>query len=304
RRVEIEGVPAPAAAKGSDTGVNRVDPGFFRGFGAPVLAGRTFTAADLDTTANTAVVNRAFVRDLLGGASAVGRRVRYADVGEDGREPHPNPWLEIVGVVGDLETNSVDEEHVAARLYQPLRADGTAGALLTLYVPRGVPANFTARLREVAAGVDPTLRVGEVRTLDSMNRQQVQLVQLVGLGLGLVMLSVLLLSAAGIYAMMSFTVTQRRKEIGIRSALGAQPRRLLAGLFRRAAWQLALGVGVGVGIAFLMDIASDGEMMGVRGAVAVPAVAVVMLVVGLLATFGPARRGLRIEPSEALRAEG
>ena len=61
---------------------------------------------------------------------------------------------------------------------------------------------------------------------------------------------------------------------------------------------------VGVGIAFLLDLASDGEMMGVRGAVAVPAVAGVMLVVGLMATFGPARRGLRIEPSEALRAEG
>jgi len=304
RRVEIEGVAAPGAAKGHKTGVNRVETDFFRVFGAPLLAGRVLTPADLDTTVNTVVVNRAFVRDLLGGGNAIGRHVRYADVGERGREPHPNPWLEIVGVVGNLEANEVDEEHVAARLYQPLRADGSAGALLTLHVPRGAPANFTARLREIAAGVEPTLRVGEVRTLDSMNKQEVQIVQLVGLGLGLVMLSVLLLSAAGIYAMMSFTVTQRRKEIGIRSALGAQPRRLLAGLFRRAAWQLALGVGVGVGIAFLLDLASNGEMMGVRGAVAVPAVAVVMLVVGLLATFGPARRGLRIEPSEALRADG
>jgi ABC-type antimicrobial peptide transport system permease subunit len=152
--------------------------------------------------------------------------------------------------------------------------------------------------------VDPTLRVGEVRTLDSMNKQQVQLAQLLGLGLGLVMASVLLLSAAGIYAMMSFTVTQRRKEIGIRSALGAQPRRLLAGLFGRAAGQLALGVVVGVGLAFLLDRASDGDLMGVRGAVVVPVVAAIMLSVGLLATFGPARRGLRIEPSEALRAEG
>lgn len=304
RRVEIEGVPAPAAAKGHTARVNRVEPDFFRVFGAPVLAGRAFTAADLDTTANAVVVNRAFVRDLLGGASAVGRRVRYADVGEDGREPHPNPWLEIVGVVGDLEANTLDDERVAAGLYQPLRADASGGALLTLYVPRGAPANFTARLREIAAGVDPTLRVGEVRTLDSMNKQQVQLVQLVGLGLALVMASVLLLSAAGIYAMMSFTVTQRRKEIGIRSALGAQPRRLLAGLFGRAAGQLALGVVVGVGLAFLLDRASDGDLMGVRGAVVVPVVAVIMLLTGLLATFGPARRGLRIEPSEALRAEG
>ena len=304
RRVEIEGVPAPAGARGHGTRLNVVEPGFFRVFGAPVLAGRAFTAADLDTTANTVVVNRAFVRDLLGGGSAVGRRVRYADVGEDGNEPHPNPWLEIVGVVGDLEANSVDEERVAAGLYQPLRAGSTGGALLTVYVPRGAPASFTPRLREIAASVDPTLRVGEVRTLDSMNEQQVKLVQLIGLGLALVMASVLLLSAAGIYAMMSFTVTQRRKEIGIRSALGAQPRRLLAGLFGRSAGQLALGVGLGVAIAFLLDRASDGDLMGVRGAVAVPAVAVVMLVVGLLATYGPARRGLRIEPSEALRADG
>lgn len=304
RRVEIEGVAAPQAVKGHKTGVNRVEPDFFRVFGAPVLAGRAFTAADLDTTANAVVVNRAFVRDLLGGGNAVGRRLRYADLDEPGREQHPNPWLEIVGVVGNLESNGADEEHVTARLYLPLHASATGGGLLTMYVPRGAPANFTPRLREIAAGVEPTLRVGEVRTLHSMNKQQAQLVRLVGLGLGLVILSVLLLSAAGIYAMMSFAVTQRRKEIGIRSALGAQPRRLLAGLFGRSAGQLALGVAVGVAIAFLLDRASDGDLMGVRGAVTVPAVAVVMLVVGLLATFGPARRGLRIEPSEALRADG
>ena len=247
RRVEIAGVAAPEAAKGHRTGVNRVEPNFFRAFGAPVLAGRAFTPADLDTTANTVVVNHAFARDLLGGGNAVGRRVRYADVDEPGRESRPNPWLEIVGVVGNLEANQADEEHVAARLYQPLHANATGGALLTLHVPRGAPANFTARLREIAAGVEPTLRVGEVRTLDSMNKQEVQIVQLVGLGLGLVMLSVLLLSAAGIYAMMSFTVTQRRKEIGIRSGLGAQPRRLLAGVLgarpgsSRLAWRWAWG---------------------------------------------------------------
>jgi ABC-type antimicrobial peptide transport system permease subunit len=137
-----------------------------------------------------------------------------------------------------------------------------------------------------------------------MHKEEFQILQMVGLGLGLVMLSVLLLSAGGIYAMMSFAVTQRRKEIGIRSALGAQPRRLLAVVFRRAAGQLALGVLAGMSLAFLLDRASDGDLMGVRGAVAVPAIAVVMLVTGLLAAFGPARRGLRIEPSEALRAEG
>jgi ABC-type antimicrobial peptide transport system permease subunit len=119
----------------------------------------------------------------------------------------------------------------------------------------------------------------------------------------LVVVTVLLLSAAGIYAMMSFTVSQRRKEIGIRAAMGADPRQLLRSIFTKAVLQLGAGVVVGIALGLLLDVASDGEMLGSSGRAMLPIAAVVMVIVGMLATLGPARRGLRIQPTEALRAE-
>jgi ABC-type antimicrobial peptide transport system permease subunit len=111
-------------------------------------------------------------------------------------------------------------------------------------------------------------------------------------------------SAAGLYALMSFTVNQRTREIGIRSALGAQPRRLLAGIFRRALGQVGAGAAVGILLAvplnrFLSTAIEDMRHASIPGVV--PMTAVFMIVVGLLAAAGPARRGLRVDPTEALR---
>ena len=117
-----------------------------------------------------------------------------------------------------------------------------------------------------------------------------------------VTLSVLLLSAAGMYAFMSFTVNQRRREIGIRAALGAQPQRLLAGILGRALGQVAVGALGGVLVALLIGYYLPVEQMGgwdVPGIL--PGAAALMIVVGLLAVVGPALRALRVDPTEALR---
>jgi putative ABC transport system permease protein len=123
------------------------------------------------------------------------------------------------------------------------------------------------------------------------------------LAFAVVALSVLLVAAAGIYALMSFTVTRRRKEIGIRSALGAHPRRILQSVFARALRQLATGVAIGSAVAWWLDAATNGELLGGRSLVLLPIVASIVLAVGLLAALGPARRGRRIQPTEALREE-
>jgi hypothetical protein len=297
-RIDVDrGVPDPRRRNPS---INRVEPGFFTHFGARVLAGRVFGASDLGVEVEPAVVNRTFVNRYLSGGAAVGRRFRYQDEAQDGKAA---PWHEIVGVVDDLASNSVDADKMNAVIYHPLAPDEVHNAMLSIRFAHGAPEGFTGRLRAIAAARDPALRVGVVRRMDAMNRDLVRPIRMIGGGIALLIASVLLLSAAGIYALISFTVARRRREIGIRAALGAQPRRLLAGVFRRAAGQLAVGLAIGLAVALLLDLATGGEVMGVRALILLPAVAALMLLVGLLAAAGPARRGMRIEPSEALRAE-
>ncbi len=203
----------------------------------------------------------------------------------------------------DLHTNAADPDLVQPGLSYPVAPHQIQRASLTVRLRGSTPAAFAPRLREITAAVDPTLQLGTVHSLAEGGRQQQIIARLVGLVVGLVLLSVFLLSAAGIYALLSFTVTRRRREIGIRSALGAHPRQVLWSVFSRAAGQIALGLVVGVAAALLLEWATGGELMRAQGAVLLPAIALIMAVVGVLAALGPARRGLKIQPIEALRAE-
>lgn len=126
---------------------------------------------------------------------------------------------------------------------------------------------------------------------------------LMALVLGLITLSVLLLSAAGISALMSFAVTRRQREIGIRIALGAPRGRIMVAIFSRSAVQLALGLVTGAAAGAMLDRLAGGELLAGRAVILLPLVAAMMVLAGLLATLGPARRALRIHPVEALRQE-
>jgi ABC-type antimicrobial peptide transport system permease subunit len=117
------------------------------------------------------------------------------------------------------------------------------------------------------------------------------------------MLSVMMLSAAGIYALMSFTVSRRRREIGIRAALGANRLRLIAGIFGRVIAQLAVGAAIGMLGAYGLVGIFEGELLHQQRGALLPLVALVMTAVGVLAAIGPARAGLSIQPTEALREE-
>jgi putative ABC transport system permease protein len=169
---------------------------------------------------------------------------------------------------------------------------------------RGGSTGLAERLRDVAAGVDPTLHVDEVRALADIYREHRFGDNLATVAIGAVTLSVLLLSAAGLYALMAFTVAQRRREIGVRSALGAQPRQLVAAVFHRAFRQIGAGALLGLVAAYLLGRYLPIEQIGglpIPGIL--PGAAAFMLIIGALAALGPARRGLRINPTEALRSE-
>ncbi len=287
--------------------VLEVDTSYFPVFDVPVVAGRNFAAADaaLDSRDRPVIVNHSFVDEVLGGRDrgahwALGRRVRNRSY-----DAAVRPWHVVVGVVEDFPVQPEGlGPTIRPRMFRPTApGEFGAGGLLTVRLRARTPEAFAPTLRRLAASVDPTLQLSPPQSLYAMYREDAQGAVQVALVIALVTASVLLLSAAGIHAMMSFTVNQRRREIGIRAALGAPARRILGGVLARAARQLAIGVGVGLAAAVALDVASGGVLLGGSGVLLVPATAAFMLVVGLLAAVGPARRGLRVQPTEALRAE-
>jgi putative ABC transport system permease protein len=167
----------------------------------------------------------------------------------------------------------------------------------------GNPLEFTPELRRATLSTDPSLRLESIRTMAQTIYDSQAPTRLMVVVLELITLSVILLSAAGIYALMTFTITRRRREIGIRAALGAAPRRLLFGEMARVLSQIGIGIVVGTAIAGAIDTALQGGWTGRRGLGALFVVAALMLVIGILAALRPAIAALRIQPTEALRSE-
>ena len=303
--VDIEGRDAPTdVVNGQLPGFlarfNQVETAFFDLYQVPGLGGRRFNEGDVSPKADAVIVNRNFAETIAPGGNALGRRFRYvrATDGEWLHGPEVNRWYEVVGVVGNLPVTT------DARVAYHAAAPGQIHPALLQLRLRGDPAGLAERLRDVAASVDPALHVDEVRTLAEIYREHRFGDNLGAITIAAVTGSVLLLSAAGLYALTAFTVAQRRREIGIRSALGAQPGHLVAAVFRRAFWQIGAGSGVGILAAYLVGRYVPIEQVGglpIPGIL--PGAAAFMLLVGVLAALGPARRGLRIDPTEALRSE-
>jgi hypothetical protein len=280
------------------TRVARVAVDYFESVNGHVVAGRAFEPSDLGDERSAAIVNTTFVERVLGGQNAIGRRIRFIPWGDG----EPGPWKEIVGVVEPLGMRVVSPESDHG-VYEPLAPGELQSVHLGIHV-RGDPTSFASRLRTVAGQVDPTLMVSVSGPLDDVHEGDWYLILAASLGAGLLVGVLLALAASGIYAIMSFAVSERTTEIGIRAALGAGRRDLVLSVARRAVMQLALGVlvgGVPLAALFLFD---DGgpRYEGVLRTLAVGVV--VLLVVGLAACTGPTRRALRVHPSEALRGEG
>ena len=291
--VEVDGGAERATGQ---TAFNRVDRAFFDVFGVRVRTGRTFDATDFGRGQSQAiVVNRTFATEIAGTENVLGRRVRYTTPQDAGVSPEP--WYEIVGVVEDFPANN----H-RATVYHPLLPAPVHQVSFTLRV--GPDAGLAAaRLRDVTTAIDPALRIGRLRSLGEIYRQWRSVAHTLSFMLGSVMLIVLLFAMAGMYTLMAFIVAQRWREVGLRCALGAPPGRLVTGIFGRSLVPLVIGASVGCLLALLIDSSIQVEEVGglsIPGIV--PAAAVVMILVGVLALAGPARRAIRIDPAEALRA--
>ncbi|HTU99177.1 MAG TPA: ABC transporter permease [Luteitalea sp.] len=328
--VEAEGLSSPVSA-GSRTGrrvlpaesagngiegprprtlvrFNRVAPNFFTAFDVPVSVGRGLTAADASADATVTpgvVVSRGLVAQVFGGANPLGRRIKY--VAWSREAPSGNValerWYEIVGVVPDFPRPGPFDDESEGRVYHAVEAGDLYPAHLNVRVRSGNPAALADPLRALSASIDPDMLLLNVSTAEMAVRQAQGMMRLIGVSLALMVLSVILLSSAGIYSLMSFTVARRRREIGIRAALGANRNRILVGIFSRVFAQLGAGAVLGLIAAVGLARVLEGDMVQHYRAMLLPLGVGLMTTLGVVAAIGPARQGLRIQPIEALRDE-
>jgi predicted permease len=283
-----------------------VDADYFDVLGAPLRAGRPFHAVDLEAEARVVIVNQSFVHRVLGGRNPIGRRVRYLRQEETSprasQDAMLGPWHVIVGVAPDLGMGRGDDPKVAG-IYHPLAPTAAAPVHLAVRV-RGDPRAFAPRLRPAAAAVDPALRLDQITPMAELSETSVRFLDFWFTLTALVSVVALVLSLAGIYAVMSFTVARRTREIGIRVALGASARRVVASTFRRPLLQVGAGALAGGVLAGLLLGTMQDVKTSLGGAALVVAYAAGMLGVCLLACVVPTRRALGVQPTEALRTEG
>jgi hypothetical protein len=301
--VGFDGSPMVRSAR-----VAKIGAEYLKVFGVKLVAGRPFSSADVaSSAARPVIVNRTFVEWMGVRGNVVGRRIRFPLWVNGGwADTAQLAWREIIGVVEDFPAGNIgidDPGDIRSTLYEPIAPGELQGVTLFVHV-RGRAISFAARLRAIATAADPTLQLRELQSVEHAYALERRWMVMAALALVLVVGSVLLLSAAGMYALMSFTVSQRRREIGVRAALGASARRILMGVLARAAFQLGVGVLVGLVLVVVVDrLVSGGELMGRTGLIAIPVTALFMVAIGMLAAAGPARYGLRIQPTEALRSE-
>jgi predicted permease len=290
--VEVDtatGAPATGLRVGT---LAHVSSGFFAAFGSAVVAGRGFSPVDLER-GNVLIVNQSFTRLVFGDRNPVGQRVRIAH-GEIGAVADDG-WYEVVGMVRDVGWQMPEPMEQAAMYHPALLQPGTS---VNVAVRVHDPIGFAPRLRVLANAVDPEMQLTDVHLLSDVRSRGATLTWTVTYVAGFICFLVLLLSASGIHALMSFIVVRRTREIGIRLALGSPPQRIVSRIFMRAFLQVAAGILAGSAVlALKIDFGSPTQVLMLIGADAV------MLIAGLIACTLPLRRALRINPTEALRAD-
>ena len=278
-----------------------IEPNYFAVLKAPILAGRAFNASDHDGPGGAVIVDQAFVDQVLRGRNAIGQRVRISS------SPYRSPenaaaWSEIVGVVKDMGMDNVASFDRPSGMYVPAGIQTTRLDEMIVHVRGGDPLSIAPRVRAIAMAVDPALRLSFQR----LNEVTDRLVYFLGLWLrvtaGLTALA-LLLSLAGIYAVLSFTVARRTREIGVRVALGASPRLVVTAIFRRPLTQVALGVAMGGLVIGALAVGLSGGPLSIANVALLVAYVAVMFAVCMLACAVPTMRALRVEPTVALRSE-
>jgi predicted permease len=291
---DVEGQPKPRLFAGTP----KVGAGYFDTMAIPLLAGREFTARDTADAPSVAIVSERIVSECFPGGpgAALGRRVRLDDRGD---------WLTVVGVVADIRQRGLDQE-IKPMIYVPFQQDRSGFIRYVAFVARtAAPASVAEGIRAEIRRAAPDLPIAGTTTMDEAVAASLASPRFRMVLLALFAIAATLIATCGLYGLMAYAVTQRGREFGVRMALGADRGDVLRLVLSRALRIVAAGLIIGLAGAVAVTRVLQTFLFGVTPTdpIAFTVVTALLMAVGLLAAWLPARRATRIDPSAALRAE-
>src|SRR5215469_160073 len=305
---EIEGRPASRPGEAPSVDLQIVSPEYFRALRIPMISGRAFSEADNGSTEPVAVISRSMATQFWPHADALGQHVRLideqtqVDLPKDRASAGPQ-WLTIAGIVDDVRQNWWNSSSQPT-VYRPLLQAPQRGMMLVLRVAAN-PTAYVSLVRPIVRRLDSTVALDDVHTLQSEVTDSIGIVRIMGTLMGIFGGVALALSAIGVFGVLSESVAQRTREIGIRVALGATPRAVRQLILGQALKLTGIGLFIAVPVALAINRAMASLVLGIVSMdVAIIAEFTVMLLfVALAAGYFPARRAMRVDPMISLRYE-
>jgi len=294
----VEGRPAPANKSDTPLADYRfADHNYFKAMEIPLKRGRHFTEQDNEAAPQIVIVGESLVRRFFPGEDPIGKRIRPGDADSQA------PWASVVGVVADVKHSGLDAQP-RPQIYFPY-TQKLWGHMTIVVRSFSEPRALADNLRDAVWAIDKDQPVTDVKTLeqymdDSVSQKRFSMLLLASFGV-----VALMLAAVGIYGVMSYLVTQRKHEVGIRMALGAQARDVLGLILWQGLKLILAGITFGLAAAFALTRLLSSLLFGVSSTDAVTFVSVSLLLtaVALVACFIPARRATKVDPLVALRYE-
>ncbi|MGA8215682.1 MAG: ABC transporter permease [Candidatus Sulfotelmatobacter sp.] len=286
----------PGIEKGYEADIRVSTPDYFRAMGIPLLKGRNFSESDLDSSLNLAVVNDALARTVFPGQDPIGKQLTH--FGPD------HLTLQIVGVVGDVRHVGLDTEP-RSEIYQLLGQAQWPSMFVAIRSASSDATSMTSAAQNVVWSVNKDVPLANIRTMQNLVANSVQPRRFSILLLTIFAAVAMLLAAIGLYGVMSYSVAQRTKEIGIRMALGARRSDVLALIVKQGMLLMLMGLAVGTVLSLGLTRLISGMLFGITATdpLTFADVTALLCFVAFLANYLPARRAARVEPTVTLRSE-
>jgi putative ABC transport system permease protein len=292
-KFNIEGRNANTPGEEGHADIRNANHDYFRAMRIPLLKGRSFSEAEVQREAKVAVISEVLAQRYFPGEDPIGQRLFIGSVGKD--------LFEIIGIVGDVRHRGLDVGLQPAIYFPSLRL----GYMNLVVRTSIVPANLAPAIRKEVAAIDPNQPVANIKTMEQWVAESVEQPRFRTFLFGIFSGAALLLSIVGIYGVMSFVVTQRTHELGIRLALGARPGDVLRFVMRQGMTPALVGLATGLAATFALTRFIKGFLYGIKATdpLTFVTITLILIIVSLLACYQPARRASKVDPVVALRGE-